>query len=305
MRSRAAEVRRPGTYLGLLDWVIWGHSTNTRVVMLFGEATFDVMNIVAPGVGASDPAAAWGVARVAAVTCTGTYGTWLAAVGSLPVVNHYVIGSALPRSERDTPSGGEGRPAVSCAKRAALRAGWMLTATAEDGNCAVDAMAHFQGAAREPKSWQVIRDSIADFMVSHSADAQWQQVALACQEGAAALGPLPVSVSSGSDAWGVPPVVPALPMPDASAALLADDSLEAGQSAGVSDELLALVLAGDEGFKQEDLLAAASSAASDRLERSPGRPEASDELDELLSAVLATGGDLERSHHPQEPSAED
>ena len=109
MRSRAAEVRRPGTYLGMLDWVIWGHSTNTRVVMLFGEATFDLMNMVAPGVGASDPAAAWGAARVAAVTCTGTYGTWLAAVGTLPAINHYVIGSALQRAQQDTPSGGGGQ----------------------------------------------------------------------------------------------------------------------------------------------------------------------------------------------------
>ena len=295
-------------YLGMLEWVIWGHSTNNRVIMLFGSASFDLMDLFAPGVGASDPASAWGAARVAAVTCTGTFGTWLAAMGSLPAINHYVLGSALPRSARDWPSGEEGRASVSCAKRAALRAGWILHPTAEDGNCAVDAMAHFQGVARKKQSWQLIRHSIADFMVSHSAEDKWQEVALACQEAsrdAGGFGPVPVSISSGSDALSVPPVVPASPMPDASAALLADDSLEAGESAGVSDELLAAVLAGDEGFKQEDLMAAASSAASDRLERSTGRPEASDVLDELLSAALATGGDLERSHKPQEPSAED
>ena len=74
----------------------------------------------------------------------------------------------------------------------------------------------------------------------------------------AAYGAVPVSMLSGSCALGVPPVAPASAMRrDASAALSADDGLEEGESSDVPDDLFAAALAADEGFEQEDLMAAA------------------------------------------------
>ena len=156
MLARAVDIRPSDVYLGFLEWGTWGHLQNRRVRMLFGSTMHDVMDLFAPGISVADPATPWVDIHVAAVVCTGTYGVWQVAAGDLPFVNHYVIGAAMQRDAGAEDSGSAGGAFASCTRIGALRAGWVLHATAEEGNCAVDAMAHFQGFERGAGSLQFI-----------------------------------------------------------------------------------------------------------------------------------------------------
>ena len=55
MIDRSRKLRSPGEYIGFLEWVMWGHMHNKRVIMLFGSAAFDLMDWFAPGIGPANP----------------------------------------------------------------------------------------------------------------------------------------------------------------------------------------------------------------------------------------------------------
>ena len=103
---------------------------------------------------------------------TGFEGKWTAAVGLVPILNHFVIGVASGRA-----AASDVEPAVvgaavvdsaSCAKRAALRAGWILKTTVSDGDCGPDVMAYHLGLPRNIETWAGLREAIADFMFLNS-----------------------------------------------------------------------------------------------------------------------------------------
>ena len=226
---RSTEVRKPKALIGFLEWLIWGHMHNKRVVMLFGSITFDIIDVFAPGLVARNPDQPWAIAKVAAVRATGVEGKWTAAVGNLPTLNHFVIGVS------SGPSGADGAAVVdtvvapaSCAKRAALRAGWILKPTVADGDCGPDAMAHHLCLPRDEGTWQRIREAIADFMFLNAGSEAWQQIAVACQEqneasgdvGKGGLGAAPVPVVPPGVGVALPaPEQPAPPKPGLGAAL--------------------------------------------------------------------------------------
>ena len=234
MKVRSGKVRKPKEYIGFLEWVIWGHMHNKRVELLFGSTTYDIIDMFAPGLAARNPDQPWAVARVAAVRATGVEGKWAAAVGDVPVLNHFVIGAS------SGPSGADGAAVVgtavapaSCAKRAALRAGWILKATIADGDCAPDAMAHHLCLPRDEETWQPIREAIADFMFLNAGSEAWQEIAVACQEqgeasgevGMGGLGAAPVPVVPPGVGVALPaPEQPAPPKPGIGAALEVPDT---------------------------------------------------------------------------------
>ena len=43
LRERIAEVRKPGRYLGFLEWVAWAYTQRWRVLMLYGSAVWDIV----------------------------------------------------------------------------------------------------------------------------------------------------------------------------------------------------------------------------------------------------------------------
>ena len=245
LRARSEKIRKPGEYIGFLEWVIWGHMLNKRVLMLFGSTVKDVIETFAPGVGAANPDEPWGVARVAAVMGTGVPGQWLAAEGSLPHINHYVIGVCFRRVEAAAPI-----DPASCAKRAAFQIGWVLKPTVADGNCGPDVMADNLQLPRNMETWTAIRESIADFMLHHAHQEAWQEVATACQEAADAssgpdpkggLGQAPVPALAFGGSLGLPaPSSPAAPKPGVGAALdvpepVGEDSSESDSCTDASD----------------------------------------------------------------------
>ena len=130
MLARAAEVRRDGAYLGFLEWVVWGHLYSKRVEMMFGTMAQELLSWFAPGLGRANDALPWTTARVAAVRMGPRPGEWLAPLGQMPRINHYVVGVAtfckdgIASCERilegSTPR---------CARRAAMRAGCRCMAT--------------------------------------------------------------------------------------------------------------------------------------------------------------------------------
>ena len=46
--ERVAEVRKPGSYLGFLEWVGWGLASKRRILMLFGDEVWDLLQVFAP-----------------------------------------------------------------------------------------------------------------------------------------------------------------------------------------------------------------------------------------------------------------
>ena len=90
---RAAEMRKGGVYLGLLEWVAFAAMEKVRVIMLFGDSPLDVLQVFAPAFCQGlDPNR---VCRVVAVR-VGRGGVLLSAVrrngACFPDINHYVIG---------------------------------------------------------------------------------------------------------------------------------------------------------------------------------------------------------------------
>ena len=158
--DRLRLVRRPGQYLGLLEWVAWGVAQKKRVRMLFGSQVWDLMAVFAP---AHPEVEHTGECRVAAVNLQ--LGGKMLTVGlrtSAKVqVNHYVIG--LAASDEHSEVEGEGivfADPSACAQRAALQAGWLLKGTVAQGDCGVDVMAYHLGLERTRASWDLIRESI-------------------------------------------------------------------------------------------------------------------------------------------------
>ena len=181
MKGRALEVRRAGGYLGLFEWVVWGHMHNHRVEMLFGLSVRELLAWFAPGLGPASPGLPERIARVAAVQCTARQGVWLAAQGSLPQMNHFVISVPSTKRQLDgTPGPKPSGAFTKCAKGAALRAGWLLKDTVSDGNCAPDTMAYYEGLERSQASYCLVRSRIADFMTAKAACPQWLDTFSAC-----------------------------------------------------------------------------------------------------------------------------
>ena len=46
LRERIAEVRKPGRYLGFLEWVAWAVDRKRRVLMLYGSEVLDIVSRV-------------------------------------------------------------------------------------------------------------------------------------------------------------------------------------------------------------------------------------------------------------------
>ena len=158
-----------------------------------------------------------GVAPVAAVVGTAVPGQWLAAEGDMPHINHFVIGVFFRKQGQGLPAAAAIEPA-SCARKAALQAGWVLKPTVADGNCGPDVMAYHLEIPRNMDSWIAIRKSIADFMFQHAGEDAWQEVAHSCDEGFDASGGPDPKGGLGLDslpvlAFGGSLHLPALPSP--------------------------------------------------------------------------------------------
>ena len=176
--DRSQKVRKAGSYLGLLEWVAWSALSKRRVLMLFGDDVWDLMEVFATDL---LPIEFEGDCKVAAV-CWRTGGKLLSAgrrTSADPGVNHYVIGVASGSARE---KGSLDRPSTS-ARRAALHAGWILKDTVAQGDCALDVMAYHLGLERAQPVWDSIRMTIADYLLWHAHEEVWQDIAQVCQEG--------------------------------------------------------------------------------------------------------------------------
>ena len=104
--DRAAKVRFDREYLGFLEWVVWGHLHGWRVDMMFGTVAVEVLAWFAPTLGRADESQPWKTARVAAVRLGARPGQWLAPLGHMPRINHYVIGVPTKRNSAFASSDG-------------------------------------------------------------------------------------------------------------------------------------------------------------------------------------------------------
>ena len=150
----------------------------------FGETVHDILGYFASLVLPSLEDQPWRDVHVAGVCIDADSGGWLAANGDRPQINHYVI-ARLSRGMRSVgDSSGVHAPLLprACAHGAAMRASFFLEPTASQGDCAIDAMAHYMGLPRDACSWRGIRRDIAAFMEEHAADEAWQEIAVECGE---------------------------------------------------------------------------------------------------------------------------
>ena len=177
--ARAEEMRKDGTYLGLLEWVAFAALEGMKVEMLFGDYVLDVREIFAPALRQRNDSGR--VCRTAAVR-VGPQGSLLSAVKAngacYPDINHYVIGLAASEPVSSVPAV---RAFSSCAHKCALRVNWVLRPTVTDGDCALDAMVASLGVERTMASRQCLRQRIADFLKDVRADAVWQEILVVCE----------------------------------------------------------------------------------------------------------------------------
>ena len=188
LAARAQALRRPGEYLGLFDWLVWGDLRQVQVLMLFGTHVVDIRVLRAQGL---PPLEASAVHRVVATARTGT-GRLLTPAGfGAGGVNHYVIGNASPAASAASPHEDLAVPAGSCARAAAARVHWLLLPTSATGECGPDCVEFWSGAGRSATGWQAIRTELAVHMESKKEDAAWQEIFRNCGEDIAAARPLP------------------------------------------------------------------------------------------------------------------
>jgi len=175
---RVREVRKPASYLGFLEWVAWGALYKRQVLMLFGNQEWDIMPLFAPQ---HPPIEYVGVCRVGAVRLEAGGKLLSAGLASSATidVNHFVIGVASGSAREATYA----LESSSCARRAAMQAGWLLKETVCQGDCALDAMAYHLGLERSEPTWTELRHAIADFLEGRAGDKLWQNIAVVCQEG--------------------------------------------------------------------------------------------------------------------------
>ena len=103
LHNRATQIREPGVYIGFLEWIIWGLANKMTVLMLFGDAIQDIIDMFAPLAVPDDLRVCWAQALVAVVRCT-IGGEVQAASGLHPQVNHFMIGSVVrPRNMNEPP----------------------------------------------------------------------------------------------------------------------------------------------------------------------------------------------------------
>ena len=188
LAARALAVQRPGEYLGLFDWLIWGDCRRRRVLMLFGTHAVDLRGVLAPDLPAMDDAP---VTRVVATARSGT-GRLLTPAGfGAGGVNHFVIGHCGGAAPAAAPGDDDEVPSGSCARAAAARVHWLTLPTNATGECGPDCMAFSVGSSRTAAGWQAIRQEIANHVLVKQGEAVWQDIFRCCGEDVAVARPVP------------------------------------------------------------------------------------------------------------------
>ena len=210
IKTRAAEIRESGAYLGIFEWLAWGVLSDASVQMLFGTNVVEL----GPFMGPNLPRPSGGrIHRVAAVRMQD--GIWYTAgAESLTDVNHFVIGvpSGLPPSVASSSASSSSSSATSVlAARAALSVGWLLKASNGYGDCGPDCMAFSSSRPRTPESFRAIRNELADFLVGVSEVPVWQEAFALCGEGFAPEPPEPSGGLGPEPSGGLGPLVSGAP----------------------------------------------------------------------------------------------
>jgi hypothetical protein len=199
IRRRAAEVRRPGTYVGLFEWVVWGELQTMDIVMLF-ESPVNIRDFVGSSL---PPLAAEKTCYVMAVRLTSAGGMLVPGLCPGQQANHYVW-AATASATCSRPASVAGSDALTAARRW----GWLPKKTNATGECGPDAMAAAVDLQRSAAGWRAVRRDIADFMESVSHDEIWQDVFACCAEGAFTEPPPSAAGASGQDICTLPPPLP-------------------------------------------------------------------------------------------------
>ena len=168
-------MRLMGMYLGIFDWLCFQAVKRVRVLILFGSEVVDIWKIF----GLELPPISFDrTHHVAAVRLRG--GSLRVPDGLGAGINHFVIGVPAKNHAFGPSCGDAGQP--SCARKAGLRAGWLLKDTVANGDCAADCMCHMLGLPRNAASWRTMRNDVADYMASVAADERWHNAFRGCGE---------------------------------------------------------------------------------------------------------------------------
>lgn len=186
IRQRASEVRRLGQYIGLFEWLVWGHFEGINVQMLNGHTATDIRQFLGSEL---PPRVAEQVCHVAVTRRTEHGKLLVPGLLAHEFGNHYVLCRCLgaPPADLDPYC-----PPLQDATVAAFRAKWQLRPTNATGDCGPDVMAAVQGIVRSPLGWQVIRHAIAAHMESVQDDPVWQDAYLKCAEVMVQVAPPPL-----------------------------------------------------------------------------------------------------------------
>ena len=209
IRLRAADVRRPGQYTGLFEWMVFTELEKCQVLLLFGSNAVDVR----AHVGGDLPAVDSSRTLRAVAAQMRSFGPPLAAAGvagSLQV-NHWMIGKTLPTVSCSSAALSEASAGADVSS-AARHAGWAVEPTNASGDCGVDVMSEFLGLPRNYVSWRSLRAQLSDKMITLASDPGWQSVFSVCGESAARLEP-PVRPPEASAGSASSPAAPSSPIP--------------------------------------------------------------------------------------------
>jgi hypothetical protein len=187
--ARAAEIRRPGRYIGLFEWAVWSHAQQAAVLILFGERIVNLRDLLGlPALSGNRPTHFIAGVRLSAS------GHCFAAVEASQV-NHWVIGRPVhtgtiemtASSSTSSSSAGD-----VTARAAALRSRWMLGETNRTGDCGPDAMCFWGRKSRSATGWKDVRSMLASEMEGLRAVPLWQEVFSSCGEAVAPHAPPPL-----------------------------------------------------------------------------------------------------------------
>ena len=186
IRFRANEVATPREYICFFEWIAFCAHWQKRVLVLFGEAFTDVLDVFFAdhldrfGLGAAE----WPVSCV--VACQSVGGILRDASGwGGHNANHFVM--AIPREGHMRPLApreaalrsdkASGQVEATCA-----RLGYMVMSTVSNGDCGIDCMSVILNRHRPPRFFDGLRCQLAKYMTSVADDEQWQDAFGACQE---------------------------------------------------------------------------------------------------------------------------
>ena len=201
MRKYAAQISKTGRLVGIFPFLVWSILRRLRVQVLCGRGRIDPVTEFAPWAmdllrePATPLIVIW--SRVFRCWVNGAESIVVRALdeeAALSAGNHWVAGLYTRGVDRACAAyqhppcngrlcaGGASRHCLGPVRAAAAALNITVVPTVAQGDCAFDAMAFWAGGARDLGTWKRLRQELAQAVMDHATDANWQAAFQSCGE---------------------------------------------------------------------------------------------------------------------------